>query len=165
MGMEDSEYLLDDKECRCLLNDDNEALMQQSNRNCAENTIAAKNENFVETFTTFAEVKESQNTDSLVADNYELITDNNGNNNEVSDRASLCLATPCPKTDDVTSPWESGTNKLGTHDRRISEEKLRAKVCEDNRLSTEQQEDLFTVLAKYRQHLTKRPGKIHTICI
>jgi len=165
MGMEDSEYLLDDKECRCLLNDDNEALMQQSNRNCAENTIAAKNENFVETFTTFAEVKESQNTDSLVADNYELITDNNGNNNEVSDRASLCLATPCPKTDDVTSPWESGTNKLGTHDRRISEEKLRAKVCKDNRLSTEQQEDLFTVLAKYRQHLTKRPGKIHTICI
>jgi len=32
-------------------------------------------------------------------------------------------------------------------------------VCEDNRLSTEQQEDLYNVLAKYRQHLTKRAGK------
>jgi hypothetical protein len=84
---------------------------------------------------------------------------NNGNNNEVADRTSLCLATTCPKTDDLTSPQESGTNKLGTDDRTISEEQLRAKVCEDNRLSTEQQEDLHNVLAKYRQNLTKRPGK------
>jgi hypothetical protein len=41
----------------------------------------------------------------------------------------------------------------------ISAEQLRAKVCEGNRLSTEQQEDLYKVLAKYQQHLTKRPGK------
>lgn len=37
-------------------------------------------------FVTFAEVKESQNYESLVADKYELIKDNNGNNNEVADR-------------------------------------------------------------------------------
>ena len=60
---------------------------------------------------------------------------------------------------DVTSPQKSGTNKLRTDDRTISEEQLYTKVCEYNRLSPEQQEDLYNVLAKYRQHLTKRPGK------
>ena len=42
--MEDSEYLLDDKESECLLNDDDEALIQWSKRNCTESAIAAKNE-------------------------------------------------------------------------------------------------------------------------
>jgi hypothetical protein len=162
--MEDSEYLLDDdKECECLLNDDKETLMQQSKRNCFEKVIAVKNERGCKfcqkSFATFAEVKENQNSDSLVADKYELIKDNNGNNNEVADRSSLCLTTACPKTDDFTSPQDSETNKLGTDDRMISEEQLHAKVCKDNRLSTEQQEDLYNVLAKYRQHLTKQPGK------
>jgi hypothetical protein len=44
---------------------------------------------------------------------------------------------------------------LRTDYRTISEEQFRAKVCEDNRLSAEQEEDLYNVLAKYRQHLTK----------
>ena len=71
--MDDSEYLLDeDKEYECLLNDDDEALMQRSKRNCFEIAIAAKNERgwkfCRESFTTFAEVKESHNSDSLVAD-------------------------------------------------------------------------------------------------
>ena len=100
--------------------------MQQSKRNCVENAIAAKYErvwNFCrESFTKFAEVKESQNSDSLVADKHELIKDNNDNNNDVAVCTSLCLATTCPKTDDVTSPQESETNKLGTDDRTISEE-------------------------------------------
>ena len=43
-----------------------------------------------------------------------VLINNNGNNNEVADRTSLCLATTCPKADDVTSPHESETNKLGT---------------------------------------------------
>ena len=108
---------------------------------------------------TFAEVRVSKNTDSLLADKQELIKDNNEGNKEVADRTTLCLATTCPKTDDVTSPQESGTNKLRPDDGTISEERLRAKVCEDNRLTAEQQEDLYKVLAKYRQQLTKRPGK------
>jgi hypothetical protein len=41
----------------------------------------------------------------------------------------------------------------------ISADQLRAKVCEGNRLSAEQQEDLYKLLTKYQQHLTKRPGK------
>jgi hypothetical protein len=128
--------------------------VHQGKRNCSENSIAADHErgcNFCrKSFATFAEVKESQNPDSLVADKYELIKDSNENNNEVADRTLLCLVTTCPKNDNVTSPQVSGTNKLGTNDRTISEEQLCAKVCEDNRLSTEQQEDLCNVLAKYR---------------
>jgi len=132
--------------------------------NCAENAIDVKHERGCKfcrkIFATFAEVKESLNPDSLVADKYELIKDSNeNNNNEVADHTSLCLATTCPKIEDVTSPQESGTNKLGTDNKTISEEQLRAKVCEDNRLSTEQQEDLYKVTAKYRQHLTKRSGE------
>ena len=136
-----------------MLNDDNEALMQQSEKKFAENARAAKNERGCKfcrkSFATVAEVKESQIPDSFVADNYELLKDNNENNNEAADRTSLCLATTCPNTDDVTSPQKSGTNKLRTDDRTISEEQHRAKVCEDKRLSTEQQEDLYNVLTKY----------------
>ena len=127
-----------DKESECLLNDDHEALMQQSKRNCVENARAAKNERdwkfCRESFTTYAEIKESQNYGSLVADKHELIKDNNGNNNDVADCTSLCLATTCPKTDGLTSPQESETNKLRTDGRTISEEQLRAEVCEGNRL-------------------------------
>jgi len=131
--VEDSEYLLDDdKECECLLNDDNEASIQQRLRNCAENAIAAKHGRGCKfcrnSCATFAEVMGSLNTDRLFADKYELIKDSNVCNNEVADCTSLCLATTCPKTDDGTSPQESGTNKLGTDDRTISEEQLRAKV-------------------------------------
>ena len=53
-------------------------------------------------------VKEGQKPDSLVADNYELLKDSNENNNGTADCISLYLAKTCPKTDDVTSPQESG---------------------------------------------------------
>jgi len=43
--MENCVYLLyDDKECECLLNDDNEVLMQTSKRDCVENFTDVKNE-------------------------------------------------------------------------------------------------------------------------
>ena len=41
----------------------------------------------------------------------------------------------------------------------ITTEQLRGKVCENNNLSPQQQEDLYNVLVKYQRHLTKRPGK------
>jgi hypothetical protein len=44
-------------------------------------------------------------------------------------------------------------------DRMITADQLRAKVCEYNVLSHQQQELLYGVLIKYQQHLTKRPGK------
>ena len=57
---------------------------------------------------TFVKVKEDQKPDSLVADNYELLKDSNENNNGTADYISLYLAKTRPKTDDVTSPQESG---------------------------------------------------------
>jgi hypothetical protein len=74
MRMEDSEYLLDDddKESQCLLNDDNESVIQQSEKKCAENARTAKNErgrNFCrKSFAAVVEDKEIQNPDSFIAD-------------------------------------------------------------------------------------------------
>jgi hypothetical protein len=145
-----------------VLNDDNEASMHQTKEDCTGNTIAAEHERgykfLRKNYATFAEVKESQNPDNSIADKSKL-PKNKIDNNEVAESTSLCLATTCPKTDDVTSSQESGTNKIRTDDRTISAEILCAKVCEGNRLSTGQQKDLYKVLAKYQQHLTKRPGK------
>jgi hypothetical protein len=42
----------------------------------------------------------------------------------------------------------------------ITAEQLRGKVSE-NKLSTQQREELYNVLATYQQHLTKRPCKCH----
>jgi hypothetical protein len=41
----------------------------------------------------------------------------------------------------------------------ITADQLRAKVRENNVLSPQQQNDLYEVLIKYQQHLTKRPGR------
>jgi len=87
------------------------------------------------------------------------IKGNNQANNEVANYASLRLTTTCSKADDVSAPQDSGSNTLRLDDRTISERQLRAKVCEENRLTVEQQEDLYKVPARYRQQLTKRPGK------
>jgi hypothetical protein len=78
------------------------------------------------------EVKENQNPDNSIADKREL-PKNKNDNNEVNETTctSLCLATTCPNTDDVTSSQESGINKIRTDVRMISAE-LRAKVSEGN---------------------------------
>jgi hypothetical protein len=105
-------------------------------------------------------VKENQSPDNLIADKSEL-PKNKGDNKGAAESTciSLCLAMTHLQTGDVTSSQELGINKIRTDDRIISAEQLRTKVCEGNRLSTEQQEDLYKVLAKYQQHLTKQPGK------
>jgi hypothetical protein len=46
-----------------------------------------------------------------------------------------------------------------TDDRMVTAERLRGTVNESNYLSPQQQEDLYNVLMKYQQYLTKRPGK------
>jgi hypothetical protein len=159
--MEDREYFTDDKERECVLNDDNEASMEQGKLEYTGNTIAAKDDRgykfLLQNCATFAEVKESQNRDNSIADTRELPKNKYGNN-EVTESTctSLCLAT----TYDVTSSQESGINTIRTDDKMISAEQLHAKVCEGNGLSTEQQGGLYKVLAKYQQHLTKRPGKL-----
>ena len=44
-------------------------------------------------------------------------------------------------------------------DGMITADQLRAKVCENNILSPQQQKELYGVLIKYQQHLTKRPSR------
>jgi hypothetical protein len=88
---------------------------------------------------------ECQKCDSLVAADLELHKDDVENNNEATDNTSICLATTCSNNDYVTLTQE--TNKLIIDD-KISEEQLRAQMCRKYRLSTEQQEDLYNVLAK-----------------
>ena len=63
------------------------------------------------------------------------IKGNNQANNEVANYASLRLTTTCSKADDVSAPQDSGSNTLRLDDRTISERQLRAKVCEENRLT------------------------------
>jgi hypothetical protein len=150
--MEDSEYFIDDdKNCECVLNGVNEASMQQSKKECTRNTITTKDERGYEflrkNYATFAEVKECQNPGSSIADKCEL-PKNKYDNNEVAESTSLCSATTCLKTDDVTSSQEAGINKIRTDDRMISAEQLRAKVYEGNRSTPGKQDDWNTGLAK-----------------
>jgi hypothetical protein len=124
--MEDSEYFIDDdKKCECVLNDDKEASMQQNKKECTGNTIATKDERGYEflrkNYAAFAEAKESQNPDNSIADKREL-PQNKNDSNEVAESTSLCLATTCSRTDDVTTSQESGINKIRTDDRMISAE-------------------------------------------
>jgi hypothetical protein len=85
--MEDSKYCIDDKEHECMLNDDNEASLQQSKKEYTENIIAMKDDTgykfLRKNYITFSEVKESQNPDNSIADNRELHKNKN-NNNEVT---------------------------------------------------------------------------------
>ena len=46
-----------------------------------------------------------------------------------------------------------------TGDKMITADQLRGRVSENNNWSPQQQENLYNVLVKYQQHLTKRPGK------
>jgi len=164
MDMEVSKYLLSDKEiCKRLLNDENEASEQEEKGKCSEKAIAARHERGSrvcrQSLATFAEVVESSNPDSLYANKQELIKGNSEGNEKATDCTSLGLTTTYSKADDVSTPQKSGANKISPDDRTISERQPRATVCEENRLTVEQQEELYKVLARYRQQLTKRPGK------
>jgi hypothetical protein len=50
---------------------------------------------------------------------------------------------------------ETGNKAKMTDDRMKTADKLRGKVSENNNLSPQQPEDLYNVLIKYQQHLTK----------
>jgi hypothetical protein len=70
----------------------------------------------------------------------------------------LCLTASYVGPNNVSTSHKSGADVNCLDDRTITADQLRAKVCENNILSAEQQE-LYGVLIKYRQHLTKRPGR------
>jgi len=121
------------------LSDENEASEQKGKRKCVGNALAAKHERGSraprQSLATFAGVREGHDPDSLLADKQELIKGSNQGNKEVASYAALKLAMTCSKADDVSAPQEPGANKLRPDDRTISERQLRAKVCEENRLT------------------------------
>jgi hypothetical protein len=137
--MEHSEYFKDDKECNCVLNDDNEVFTQQSEKQYNGNTASTKDDRSHEFLrnncNTFTGVKENQSPDILIDDKRELPENECDNEGAIGSSCVLpCLAMTHPKTDDVTSSQGSRINKVRTDDRMISAEQLRAKVCEGNRL-------------------------------
>jgi len=77
----------------------------------------------------------------------------------VANKRTLRFTTTSSKTDSVDTQQRQDTRQIMTDRRMITAEQLRGKVSENNNLSPQQQEDLYNVLIKYQQHLTKRPGK------
>jgi hypothetical protein len=76
------------------------------------------------------------------------------------DKGSLCCTATCSITNDVCKQHAQGL-KTGhiNDDRMMTQEQLCGKVRENNNLSSRQQVELYKVLSKYQQNLTKRPGR------
>jgi hypothetical protein len=79
-------------------------------------------------------------------------------NVDSADDTRLCLTTSYVGPNYVRMSQKSGADVNCLDDRTTTVDQLRANVCENNILSPQQQE-LYGVLIKYQQHLTKRPGK------
>jgi len=106
--------------------------------------------------------KEVHVVDDCSATEYEINEEGSKNMNVAANNRTLCFATTSSKTDAVdTQNTQEGvdTRQMMNGDKMITAEQLRGKVSEKNNLSTQQQEDLYNVLIKYQQHLTKGPGK------
>ena len=109
---------------------------------------------------TLAKDKEGHTVDDCSAAEHRM---NEGcrRNLSVAANRALCFTTTCSKTgadDTQRTQQRLGTRQRMTDDRMITVDQLRSKVRENNNLS-QQQEDLYNILIKYQQHLTKRPGK------
>ena len=80
------------------------------------------------------------------------------NDDDSADDARLCLTTSYFELNYVNTSQKPEANVNSLDDRMITANQLGAKVCENNILSPQQQKELYGVLIKYQQHLTKRPG-------
>ena len=110
---------------------------------------------------TLAKDKEGHIVDDCSAAEHKMNEECRRNLSVAANRA-LCFTTTCSKTgadDTQRTQQRLGTRQGGTDDRMITVDPLRSKVKENNNLSPQQQEDLYNILIKYQQHLTKRPGK------
>ena len=86
--------------------------------------------------------------------------DNLSDEDDSVDDARLYLTTSCFEPNYVMQSQKPETNVNSQDDRMITADQLRVKVCESSILSPQQQKELYGVLIKYQQHLTKRPGRI-----
>ena len=80
----------------------------------------------------------------------------NVSNDDSADDAMLCLTTRFFESNNANTSQKPETTVNCPVDRIITADRLLAEVCENNILSPEQQEELYGVLLKYQQHLTKR---------
>jgi hypothetical protein len=108
---------------------------------------------------TLAQDKEGHIADSYGATGHEINKECRKTMNAANEK-SLCFTATRSETNAVdTQHAQQGLNTGHiTDNRMITAEQLRDKVRENNNLSP-QQEDLYNILIKYRQHLTKRPGR------
>jgi hypothetical protein len=81
------------------------------------------------------------------------------NDDDSADDARLCLTTSYFEPNNVNTSHKSEAHVNSLDDRMITADQIRAKVCENNILSPQQQNELYGVLNKYQEHLTKRPGR------
>jgi hypothetical protein len=77
-----------------------------------------------------------------------------------ADGMRLCLTASYVGPKNISTSQKSGAGVNCLDDRTIKVDQLRAKACENNILSAEQQE-LYGVLIKYQQHLTNRPDRFN----
>jgi hypothetical protein len=104
------------------------------------------------------------NKEGQVADDIDYVCINEMYSNENNDYGSaddtrLCLTTSYFEPNYANKSQKPNANMNPQDDRIITADQLRAEVCENNILSLQQQEELYGLLLKYQQHLTKRPGR------
>jgi hypothetical protein len=104
-------------------------------------------------------------TEGQVADVVDVPTGGSGVFDKLSDNVAsaddmrLCLTTSYVGPNYVRTSQKSRADVNFLDNRTITVDQLRAKVCENNILSPQQQQELYGVLIKYQQHLTKRPER------
>jgi hypothetical protein len=106
-----------------------------------------------------AKDKDGHSVDNYGATGHKMNKERKETMRAANERSLCCMAT-CSKTKDVRKQHTQGLNTGHiTDERMITEEQLRGKLCENNNLSSKQEKDLYNVLIRYQQNLTKRPGK------
>jgi hypothetical protein len=103
--------------------------------------------------------RESQKADSCNDDVCVTHGGSTSYDNKNARKAALCLATNYVITDSATTQLKPESRMNTPDSRMITPDELRAKVCENNLLSSEQHKELYDMLIKYQHNLTKRPGR------
>ena len=141
----------------CLYNYD--VLPQCENACDDKNDNVCRKENIID-LNTLDIYKEGQQFDYLNAVMHEICEENvSCIEDTATNKTILCLAANYSKTGAANALQNSETTVIAQDDRMITTDQIRAKVCENNKLSPSQQEELFKVLSKYQRSLTKRPGR------
>ena len=109
-----------------------------------------------------AKYKEVRVVDDCSATEHKMNANWRKDMNVAANNRTLCSTTTSSKNDAVDiEHTQQGvdTRQIMTDDRMITAEQLRNKINENTSKNLSPEEDLYNVLIKYQQHLTKRPRK------